>query len=174
MISHNNHSSGGLVRPVQRVAIAFCGLLFLWSCAHSSTARGSGSSAPHYYHGDVSTLFSCVVQAVTASEWQIQFADEGTGVVSASTPTSLLTWGDNVSVTVTVVDTFVYRVDISSSSEQLVDWGRNSGNISTFYRHLDRLVVQYDLVRRTYHTPAPDTQTNGDGPASPGSEQISF
>lgn len=155
------------------VVVFALGALLICSCAHSSTAQGTSGSGPdpRFYRGDRNALFGCVVQATAASEWNVQYANEETGIVSASTPTNWATWGDSVSITVTTLESSVHRVDISSSSQQLFDWGRNSSNINTFFANLERFVADSDAVQTEQRY---DSAEEPESPPDNGSEQISF
>lgn len=70
-------------------------------------------------------------------EWQITFADKEVGIISAKTPTSFLTTGDVVSIKVRKSENNRVRVDVSAgTSRQMIDWGKNKGNIKNFYEQL--------------------------------------
>lgn len=118
----------------------------LTSCATMSTTR-EGSSlegvAPKVYSADYDKVFMKAVDAVSQCSWQITFTDKSTGVISAKTPTNLWTWGDNVSIRIQKIDNDKVRVDVSSGTpNQVVDWGRNSRNITKYFKSLDLLLSE--------------------------------
>jgi hypothetical protein len=128
--------------------ISLIGLLlivtFLTACATattSSTPGGQSKLAPHIYNKNYNNVFLAAIDAASAMGWQVTFTDQTTGIISASTPTNLWTWGDTVSVRVSKIDEDRVEVDVSSgTSRQVFDWGRNERNILNFYGKLDSLI----------------------------------
>jgi len=127
-----------------RLIIIALALMFV-SCTSASTINSDGGVPevkPREYSLSYDTVFEKAIDAVGACEWQITFADKSVGIISAKTPTSLLSWGDEVSIKVRKNDNNLIRIDVSAgTSRQMFDWGKNKGNIKKFYRKLDELIL---------------------------------
>jgi hypothetical protein len=119
-------------------------LLLLGGCTSASTVTSDGKEPDvnaHIYKQDYETVFLQAVDAVNAMKWQITFADKGIGIISAKTPTSLWSWGDQVAVKVRDEKGKGVKVDVSAGTDrQVVDWGHNKRNITGFYQKLDQLL----------------------------------
>lgn len=84
-------------------------------------------------------VFSKSTQTLMALGWQVVSSSKEEGLIQARTPMTMLTWGDVVTVAVSKSDQQV-RVELTSASNQQVDWGKNSANIKKFYQHLNTML----------------------------------
>ncbi|PWW81341.1 hypothetical protein CR164_09880 [Prosthecochloris marina] len=134
------------VSSILRITVLFCTFLFVISCSSASTVSKDGKAPevePKYYNIEYVKVFAGAIEAVNAMEWQITFADKEIGIISAKTPTSLLTWGDEISIKVRKPENNRVRVDVSAgTSRQMIDWGKNRGNINNFYQQLDDILLK--------------------------------
>ena len=125
--------------------VFLCVGLFPGCTTMSTNRKGSSPKgvAPKVYSADYDKVFMKAVDAVSQCSWQITFTDKSTGVISAKTPTNLWTWGDNVSIRIQKIDNDKVKVDVSSGTRnQVVDWGRNSRNITKYFKSLDLLLSE--------------------------------
>jgi hypothetical protein len=100
----------------------------------------NNNALPHVYKKDFKMVFEGVLASLKELRWRIKEFDEQKGEIWASTPFSIWTFGDNVYIQVKQLLDDDVSVDITSSSSQLFDWGKNSKNIVRFYRKLDCLL----------------------------------
>jgi len=103
-------------------------VLFLFGCASTSTGRGGID--PVVYGGNIDTAFSAAVRAVADLGWTVKFSDKQAGIITAGTPVSLWTWGDEVTLILTPVDEKTTRIEANSKTlGQIVAYGKNKRNI---------------------------------------------
>jgi hypothetical protein len=91
--------------------------------------------------------------------------------IRARTPENLLTYGDNVVIIILAESANSTRVDMSSTSGQAYDWGRNRENIELFFAEISgqiTLAVSQSVPYGLIVTRLQDVSIGGDLP--PGSE----
>jgi hypothetical protein len=120
--------------------------LCLAACTTSSSNVTAGTlpaELPGFDQG-YDRVFSAALTAAAILSWEITLAQMDGGIISARTPMSLATYGDQVTIRVFRPDSIrgdtLTRVGFSSSTEQLVDWGQNSQNQRNFYRRLRQVL----------------------------------
>ena len=111
----------------------------IFSCATTSSTLGSTKQG-NTYSADYDRVYSEALNAVALLSWEITHSEKDAGIIQAKTPMSLWTYGDKVTIRLTDLENGNIRVDVSSGTNQAVDWGKNNANISNFYRKLDALV----------------------------------
>ena len=68
----------------------------------------------------------------------IEYSDKTKGCIQASVSGSLLSWGEDIEVTVQAIGQKETKVIISSEAKaQMISWGRNDTNERRFIEHLD-------------------------------------
>jgi hypothetical protein len=78
--------------------------------------------------------YSAAIATIVALGWQVTHSAPSEGIVTASTPVTMSTFGDNVTVHVVSVAPGQSRVDVTSATpRQVVDWGKNRENVERFY-----------------------------------------
>ena len=121
-------------------------VLYLFGCTSRTTVGiepGTSPYAPHIYPLPKEIVFQQSILAASALEWQVAHTDALSGVIAVEVGTSMMTWGDKVSILVSAVTPTSTRVDVTSGTRgQLVDWGKSRVNIRTFYEKLDALLAQ--------------------------------
>jgi len=129
-----------------RITVLLFALVLMISCTSASTVSKDGKAPevePKIYSLGYEKVYSGAIQAVSALEWQISFADKSLGIISAKTPTSLWTRGDELTIKVNQPQNDKVRVDVSSgTSRQMLDWGKNKGNIKDFYEQPDQVLLK--------------------------------
>lgn len=128
-----------------RITVLLFALVLMISCTSASTVSKDGKAPkvePKIYSLGYEKVYSGAIQAVSSLEWQISFADKSLGIISAKTPTSFLSMGDELSIRVHQPKEGKVRVDVSAgTSRQMIDWGKNKGNIKNFYKQLDQILL---------------------------------
>lgn len=75
------------------------------------------------------TTFEKCKQSLSALDISIDSEDKINGVIQASTGTSLLSWGENIHITIRRVDSEKTKVTVvSEATAQLISWGKNEVN----------------------------------------------
>lgn len=83
--------------------------------------------------GDYDTVFRTVCHAAAAVGMTVKSADPAAGLVVLETSASLVTWGENLRVTLRPTAGGI-EVDVQSALKfGLVDWGRNRRNIERLF-----------------------------------------
>jgi len=109
-------------------------LSILMGCATTTSTLDSENAPKYYvYTADFSTVFARAVDAVGLLSWDLEFTDKQAGIIKVKTPMSLLTWGDKMIIRIVDEDNGNVRVEVSSSTGQAIDWGKNRRNIQKFY-----------------------------------------
>jgi hypothetical protein len=100
----------------------------------------SPSDLPGYTQG-YDRVYSASLDAVALLSWKVTLAEKDAGLITAETPMSLTTSGDNVTIHIFAPDSTrgdsLTRVGFSSGTDQAFDWGKNSKNQRKFYERLD-------------------------------------
>jgi len=124
------------VHPGAVISIAAVALGLLLAGCSTSTVTGSGSRAPQprEYAAPVDEVWSAAVQSMASLGWTIAHTDRDGGVITATTPPSVRTYGDQVSVLVASAGATSTRVEVASvSTGQVYDWGKGRKNIVSLY-----------------------------------------
>ena len=72
--------------------------------------------------------YQVVTKALNELGVNVQEGNSQRGIINASTSASLLSWGENIQVTIHETDQGVEIRVHSVSAAQLIDWGRNKEN----------------------------------------------
>lgn len=81
------------------------------------------------FHNDSNSVFNACKKALNQLEMTLEYNDKDSGRISASTSTSIFSWGETIDILIisqTVTSTVVKVT--SSSNAQLIDWGKNETN----------------------------------------------
>ncbi len=107
-----------------------------------STVTSSASLIPEsqkVFSAKYDDVFNKSTQTLMALGWQIVSSSKAEGLIQAKTTSSMLTMGDLVTVAVNQQEQQV-RVELTSASNQQVDWGKNAENIKKFYQQLNTIL----------------------------------
>lgn len=134
--------------PVALFALAISGF------AQTADAARKPPPQPREYDATYEIVFDRCLEALGKLGWNLLSADQSSGIISARTPVSALTWGDHVIVYVSRSPEGTCRVVLSSASPgQVVTWGKNKKNKKRFYNMLDELMADAPRSSGTYeHT----------------------
>jgi hypothetical protein len=111
----------------------------IFSCATTSSTLGSSQQGSEFT-ADYDRVYSESLNAVALLSWEITHSEKDAGIIQAKTPMSLWTYGDKITIRLTNLNNGKVRVDVSSGTNQAVDWGKNDANISNFYSKLNALL----------------------------------
>ena len=114
-------------------------VLFTASCTTTSSTLNS-SEPQRVYAKEYDEVFSEAVNVVSLLSWELTHTEKDAGIIQAETPMSLFTYGDEVTIRLEQQENGRVRVDMSSSTDQAVDWGKNEKNIQEFYAKLGELL----------------------------------
>ncbi len=113
-------------------------ILVFAGCAASSTKMGDPELEPRVYQNEFTTVFDHAVKALQCLEWEVKNQNPDKGEIVASTPMSLLSWGENFTIQLSRTGNKGIKVDVLSKAKlQVVAWGKNKDNILDFYNALD-------------------------------------
>jgi hypothetical protein len=101
----------------------------------------TNTSPEQRYPYPYAAVFDAVVATLPRVPATIRTADPATGIVTASTGMGARSWGERITVTVWEPAPGSTALTITSQTTfQLVDWGKNSKNITTFLTALTSYV----------------------------------
>jgi len=112
--------------------------LIVAGCATTTSTANDPALQPRVYSASYDRVWSEAINAVASISWEITHTEKQSGIINATTPMSLLTYGDKVTVRVINMDPDRVRVEVTSSTDQAYDWGKNGKNIGKFYQALDK------------------------------------
>lgn len=99
------------------------------------SAVATSKSETRVFPGPYDRVFRAACDAAQAEGMRVMSADPSTGQIFVTTGVTLMTWGENLGVTVRPSAAGVEVTVGSSLKFGLVDWGRNAENITKlFYR----------------------------------------
>ncbi|OGQ77390.1 MAG: hypothetical protein A2289_17135 [Deltaproteobacteria bacterium RIFOXYA12_FULL_58_15] len=116
----------------------------------SACGTGSGATtvqpAPEGYDELQARVFAQPVENVyvaveSATEnlgWKLATVDRDAGTFVLQAPTSIWTWGDTITAIVKKQSDTETRVDLTSTTGQMHDWGKNKDNIEALYAAIDK------------------------------------
>jgi len=93
----------------------------------------TSKSETRLFPGPYDRVFRAVCDAAVAEGMTVASADPGTGQIHLSTSMSLMSWGENLGVTLRPTAAGVEATVSSSLKFGLVDWGRNGENINNLF-----------------------------------------
>ena len=125
---------GGLIVRSARRAV-----LILWCAVFLCVACSSRSEDGATYDRDYDTVFRSSLSAAALS-WEVQLANRESGFIQAKVPMNLRTFGSLLTIEISRLAPTTTRIQVSSTSSQALDWGKNSANIRDFLEKLDSLV----------------------------------
>ncbi|NOT24273.1 MAG: hypothetical protein HOP22_16340 [Nitrospiraceae bacterium] len=126
---------GGLIDRSARQAV-----LILWCAVLLCVACSSRSEDGATYYRDYDTVFRLSLSATAALSWEVQLANHESGFIQVKVPWNLSTLGSLVTIEISRLAPTTTRLQVSSTSYQAQDWGKNSANIRDFLEKLDSLV----------------------------------
>ena len=95
----------------------------------------TSKSQTRVFPGPYDRVFRAACDAAQAEGMRVMSADPSTGQIFVTTSITLMTWGENLGVTVRPCASGVEVTVGSSLKFGLVDWGRNAENLNKlFYR----------------------------------------
>ena len=125
---------GGLIdRSARRV------VLILWCAVLLCVACSSRSEDGATYDRDYDTVFRSSLSAAAALSWEVQLASHESGFIQAKVPMNPRTFGSLLTIEISRLAPTTTRIQVSSTSSQALDWGKNSANIRDFLEKLDSL-----------------------------------
>lgn len=89
--------------------------------------------------GDYDTVFRAVCDAAPLQGMTVCTADPATGHIHLSTGMTMMTWGENLGVSVRPTPSGVEVTITSSLKFGLVDWGKNGENIGNLFHRIGTL-----------------------------------
>jgi hypothetical protein len=108
------------------------------ACATVHTAHDVVPEYKRVFEDSYTRVYSRAVSTLMELKWQISHSDKEEGLIQARTPMTLWTLGDLVTVYVIEENTNRILVEVTSSSAQQYDWGKNKDNIERFYLRLSK------------------------------------
>jgi uncharacterized protein (DUF1499 family) len=122
----------------------YFGLLIVCSliggCVSATTDQGERGAKvePRLFEAPIDEVYEATRSAMESLKWKITSEDQSTFSIHASVPMSMLTWGDKLTVTLTLEKDDRVRVDVQSKSGlQIVDYGKNKKNILALYEAIE-------------------------------------
>lgn len=94
---------------------------------------GASKSETRLVAGTYDTVFRAVCDAAGYEAMRVLSADPATGIIHLSTNMTLMTWGENLTVTVRPAPSGVEVTVGSALKFGLVDWGANQQNINKLF-----------------------------------------
>ena len=74
-------------------------------------------------------VFNACLLALRELDMKIEYNNKNEGAISASTGTSIFSWGETVDIKILTKDSYSTVAAIKSTSNaQLIDWGKNEDN----------------------------------------------
>ena len=93
------------------------------------------------YEADYEKVFEAVKKALKDCKFSTKEINKKTGEIQASAGISLLSWGENINISISEINKNKTKVSVYSGAKaQLVDWGKSEKNIHLFFSALDRRI----------------------------------
>ena len=81
------------------------------------------------FHHSLRKVFDSCLTALKRLEMQVEYHNADEGVISASTQSSLLSWGETIDIRLKEETKNTVIITVKSNSvAQLIDWGKNETN----------------------------------------------
>jgi hypothetical protein len=91
------------------------------------------------YDKPYAEVFEAAKKALEDCNFEVKEANEKTGEISASAGMTLLSWGENIDISISEIGKNQTRVGIYSGAKaQFIDWGKSEKNVHKFFAALDR------------------------------------
>lgn len=113
----------------------------LWCVVFIGAACSSRFEQSALYDQDYDALFNSSLSAAAALSWEITLANRESGFIQAKVPMNLRTFGNLVTIEIVRISPNNTRLKVSSTSSQILDWGKNSSNAEEFIKKLNRQEV---------------------------------
>lgn len=97
------------------------------------------ASESRMYNGNYKEIFRRCLKAINKCGWNVVSYDENDGSIIGRTGTSILSWGEEVSIKISEKENGAMVEVVSEPIAQVIDWGKSEGNIRAFYDWLERL-----------------------------------
>ena len=92
------------------------------------------------YLNNFRDVFSACLLAVEECGFKINDVDEEGGIIEVSTPSSIRSWGEKISIEVVDGERDI-EVEIKSNAKsQLFDWGKSQENISILFEEIEKVI----------------------------------
>ncbi len=91
------------------------------------------------YIGDYNEIFRRCLKAINKCGWNVVSYDENEGLIIGQTRSSILSWGEEVTIKITKKENGAMVEVVSEPIAQIIDWGKSEGNIGTFYDWFENL-----------------------------------
>jgi len=85
------------------------------------------------YSGNYREIFSRCLEVIDKCRWHVASYDENKGIIIARTGTSILSWGEEVTIRIFQEGNGIMIEVISEPIAQFIDWGKSEENIRIFY-----------------------------------------
>ncbi len=92
------------------------------------------------YDTPYSQVFDTVLQIINKLGWVIESRNPETGNIVVSTGFSLRSWGERITIQVSIVGSQTSVLVTSAPKAQLIDWGKGRENERLFVRELNELI----------------------------------
>ncbi|MFP4147056.1 MAG: DUF1499 domain-containing protein [Halorhodospira sp.] len=115
-------------------------MLFLVGCSTTTSTMTEGGPEPLVYEESYDAVWRNAIDAITSLNWRINHTEKDSGIINADTPTSMSTWGDTIRFRVKKTNNEKVQIDASSTTEQTIDWGKNTRNIEKAFNEIDKRI----------------------------------
>jgi hypothetical protein len=93
------------------------------------------------FNCDIGIIFDACKQAIGKLGMKIEYINKGKGIISASTKTSVFSWGETIDITLKEKYSGKTNVVIESNSKaQLFSWGKNEKNEEDILETINQIV----------------------------------
>jgi hypothetical protein len=131
----SKRKEGVLVRLIDR-STPRIGLI-VWCAVFLCVACSSRIEESAVYERDYETMFRSGLSTTAALSWEVTIANRESGFIQAKVPMNPRTFGSLVTIEIRRISPTATRLQVSSTSPQLLDWGKNSANTREFLEKLD-------------------------------------
>jgi len=91
------------------------------------------------YNFGIDIVYSKCKAVLAKLEMKIESVNRTTGTIRASTPTSLLSWGEEITIKLKKVSETKTKVYVTSeATSQLISWGKNENNVLSIIEELSK------------------------------------
>jgi Protein of unknown function (DUF1499) len=94
------------------------------------------------YKTGFDTAYKACLAALRRLEFSIEYKNKEKGLINASTPTSLFSWGEDIDVRIIQDQGKIVVECVSNARSQLFTWGKNEANMNNFFKELNTILSQ--------------------------------
>jgi hypothetical protein len=114
--------------------------LLIGGCVSATTDQEQGGSKvqPKLYEAPIKDVYLATRTAIESLKWKITSENQATFSIQASVPMSMRSWGEKLTVVLSLDENDRVKVDVQSKTgPQIVDYGKNKQNILALYQAID-------------------------------------